>query len=334
MLIVIAQVIPQVGNISAEKWGALGLSFAAALLAILLLTPVAMKAAHRAGVIDRPDQRRVHTNPIPRWGGVAMYLAFACAVLLLSLFLPELLNKRVAGILIGGVLITALGAIDDKYGLPAVVKLLGQIAAAFVLAWPFGVRMIVIGDYPITTDWLGILLAVIWVVCVINAVNLIDGLDGLAAGICSISALTFLVISVAIKGAFGEAILAAALIGTCVGFLRFNFFPARIFMGDSGSHFLGFTIAALSMLQHWKVATVIDFAVPLCILSLPLGDMFFAVIRRGMQRQPIFRADKGHLHHRLLERKIHHRDVVLIIYSLTSIGSIIALFIAHVRMWQ
>lgn len=328
------------------------LAFLVALALSVALTPVAIKLAHLAGVLDHPHARRVHTKPTPRWGGLAMAAAFVAAVLIAALFRHSLLfdpatgvlNRRVLGILVCGVLITVLGAIDDKYSIPAKWKLLGQILIALLLAQPlFGVRMGTMFDIPLISgntpyyitlrEAFSYLLTVIWVVGVTNTINLIDGLDGLAAGISGLAALTFVTIAIAVKpeAAFGEAVLAAALAGACIGFLRYNFNPAKVFMGDAGSHFLGFTIASLSILQNWKVATGIAFGVPVLVLAVPIFDTLFAIVRRLRRGQPIFSPDKGHLHHRLLNLGLNQRAVVLTIYLMTIVGCFLALLLAKVR---
>ncbi|MHB9132092.1 MAG: MraY family glycosyltransferase [Armatimonadota bacterium] len=323
---------------SLEKLALVTAAFLIALLGVILLTPVAMRLAAIAGVMDYPHARRVHTKPTPRWGGLAMYTSFLLTVLLVTpmrhiLFDQSMLNGKVMGILVGGLLMTTLGALDDKFNVPAKVKLFGQIFSAIVLVLPvFGVRMAVAFDADLPW-WLGMALTVIWVVAVTNTINLIDGLDGLAAGISGLAAMTFVIISLGMKGAIGEAILAAALVGVCAGFLRYNFHPAKVFMGDAGSHFLGFTIAALSILQNWKVATGLAFAVPILILAVPIFDTAFAIIRRLRRGQPIFSPDKGHLHHRLLNLGLDQRSVVLTIYLLTAIGCLLALFLARYRLW-
>lgn len=328
-------------------------AFLAAVILAVLLTPVAMRLARTAGVMDQPHARRVHTKPTPRWGGLAMYAAFAVTVLLImplrAKFFPiegeSAFNPRIIGILVCGALITALGALDDKYSLPAKVKLLGQIAIAVLLTLPFfGVRMIVAFDIPfigihahqisIWREAMGYIFTVVWVVAITNTINLIDGLDGLAAGVSGLASLTFVTIALVLKPqmAIGEAILAAGVAGACLGFLRYNFNPAKVFMGDAGSHFLGFTIAALSILQNWKVAAGITIAIPVFILAVPIFDTAFAIVRRLRRGQPIFSPDKGHLHHRLLNLGMNQRQVVLCIYLLTVAGCVLALFLSHIRL--
>jgi UDP-GlcNAc:undecaprenyl-phosphate GlcNAc-1-phosphate transferase len=249
-----------------------------------------------------------------------------------------MINSRVAGIVIGGVLVTILGAIDDKYSVSPKVKLLGQIICAAVMVICFNVRPLVIFDFDLINnpnlEIYSYIIGIIWVVAITNTINLIDGLDGLAAGTCGIVAMTFVTIAMVTREASGEAMLAAALAGVCLGFLRYNFNPARVFMGDAGSHFLGFTIAGLSLLHNWKVATGVAFAVPILVLAVPIFDTLFAIIRRAWRHQPIFSADKGHLHHRLLALGMNQRLVVLTIYLLTAVCCIVAVILARGRMPQ
>ncbi|HOS43436.1 MAG TPA: MraY family glycosyltransferase [Armatimonadota bacterium] len=318
--------------ISGDKLALIVLAFFAALAFALLLVPLSMRLAERLGVVDQPHARRVHTKPTPRWGGLGMYAAFALAVGLMLFFHDSLSNNRVWGLLVGATLMTALGALDDKFQIPAWAKLLGQLlAAALVTLDVFGLRMVVLLDWDLP-KWLGVTLSVVWIVGVTNTINLIDGLDGLAAGVSAIATFTFLVIAlVAMESSFGFVLLTAALVGTCAGFLRFNFHPAKVFMGDAGSHFLGFTIAALSILQNWEVAAAAALAVPLLILAVPIFDTVFAIIRRLWRRQPIFMPDRGHLHHRLLALGMNQRLVVLTIYVLTGLGCTAAVWLA---LWR
>jgi UDP-GlcNAc:undecaprenyl-phosphate GlcNAc-1-phosphate transferase len=313
----------------------------------LLLTPWAMRLAERAGALDQPGGRHVHTKPTPRWGGLAMFAGFAITVLVAvgvavamaaldgrpGIWENEESRRKLLGLLLGGAIITALGAIDDRFGVPAKIKLLGQVGAACLLP-AFGFSFAVVFGYDLTGPVggpVGMVLTVLWVVAITNAINLIDGLDGLAAGISGLAGLTFVVIALAVKGAPLQGMLAAAVAGACIGFLRHNFNPARVFMGDAGSHFLGFTIGALSVWQNWKVATGVAYAVPILILAVPILDTGFAIIRRLRRRQPIFSADKGHLHHRLLNLGLNQRQVVLIIYVLTALGCALALLLSRTR---
>lgn len=304
------------------------LGMVVALLGTLLLTPVSMMLARVAGVIDYPATRRIHERPTPRWGGMAMCAAFVIAIGLTALFMPGFMDRRITGVLVCAVAMTTLGALDDKYGLSAPQKLLGQIVCATVLVLPWcGVR-IEVAWYQHLHPLIGSLATVAWVVLVTNAINLIDGLDGLAAGIACITALTFVIISAVLRGMLAESVLAAAMVGVCLGLLYYNFHPAKVFIGDAGSHFLGVTIAALSILQHVKTPTGITLFVPILALAVPLVDTTFAILRRLYHRQPILAPDKGHLHHRLLSLGWQQKRVVLTIYLLAIIGCGFAFLVA------
>ena len=303
-----------------------GLGFAIALLIALMMTPWVKKLAFKVGAIDKPNARKVHTRIMPRLGGLAIYAAFVVGFLLLYPFLPEgLLNtydmNLIKGLLVGGTIIVLLGALDDRFELSAKVKLLGQIAAACVVVFGFGIKInllnIPFGDtmQPVA-EWLAIPLTIFWIVGCTNAINLIDGLDGLAAGVSAIAIGTILVMA-SLMGSEPVILVSALLLGGVIGFLVFNFHPAKIFMGDSGSLFLGFALATLSMLGFKQVA-VVSFVTPLLIIGVPLSDTFFAIVRRMVNKKPIFAPDKGHLHHCLRELGYSHRRTVLIIYGIAA----------------
>lgn len=287
----------------------------------LLVTPVVKKYAFKLGALDRPDQRKVHKQVMPRLGGLAIYLSFVAAVLLTLELTPQ-----VCGLLVGGTLIIILGFMDDTRGLSPRMKLAGQIAAAAAVI-PFGLEVEFLtnpfsNEMPIALGYLSIPVTVLWVVSVTNAVNLIDGLDGLAGGTSFISALTLagvVWIETTTSGVFpgqSEAVaLALILAASVIGFLRYNFYPAQIFLGDSGSMFLGFSMAALSIMGMAKSATFISVIIPVVILGIPLLDTVFAIVRRYCGRRPIFQPDKEHLHHRLLQMGLSHRQAVLSIYG-------------------
>jgi UDP-GlcNAc:undecaprenyl-phosphate/decaprenyl-phosphate GlcNAc-1-phosphate transferase len=303
-----------------------GLGFAIALLIALMMTPWVKKLAFKVGAIDKPNARKVHTRIMPRLGGLAIYAAFVVGFLLLYPFLPEgLLNtydmNLIKGLLVGGTIIVLIGALDDRFELSAKVKLLGQIAAACVVVFGFGIKInllnIPFGDtmQPVA-EWLAIPLTIFWIVGCTNAINLIDGLDGLAAGVSAIAIGTILVMA-SLMGSEPVILVSALLLGGVIGFLVFNFHPAKIFMGDSGSLFLGFALATLSMLGFKQVA-VVSFVTPLLIIGVPLSDTFFAIVRRMVNKKPIFAPDKGHLHHCLRELGYSHRRTVLIIYGIAA----------------
>jgi UDP-GlcNAc:undecaprenyl-phosphate GlcNAc-1-phosphate transferase len=280
-----------------------------------VLTPYIKKLAFKIGAVDKPDMRKVHKRIMPRLGGLAIYIAFVIACLA-----SMELTMDLVGILIGGTMITVLGVLDDVYQLPAKVKLLGQIAAACVLVL-FDIRIEWVNN-PLGgffyLDMLSIPFTILWVISFTNVVNLIDGLDGLAAGVSAIASLTVILVAIQM-GYFHVALLTAALAGAIIGFIRYNFNPATIFMGDTGSMFLGYMLAAISIYGAVKTATTIALIVPAIALGLPILDTAFAIMRRYVNGKPIFQPDKGHLHHRLLDTGMSHKEVVLFMYGITAI---------------
>ncbi|MGG1314810.1 MraY family glycosyltransferase [Cohnella laeviribosi] len=307
--------------------------FALALALSLALTPLVRKLAFKVGAMDVPDQRKVHTRIMPRLGGVAIYAAFTASILLFLPVLPDnFLNaydrNLIWALLAGGTLIVLLGALDDRFTLSAKLKLLVQIAAACVVVFGFDIKINLV-NVPFGSamqpvgEWLSIPLTILWIVGVTNAINLIDGLDGLAAGVSAIAIGTILVMS-ALMGQEAVILLSVVLLGAVIGFLKYNFHPAKIFMGDSGSLFLGFTLAMLSMLG-FKQITVVSFVTPLLIIGVPLSDTFFAIVRRWIQKKPIFAPDKGHLHHCLQQLGFSHRKTVLIIYGIAAFFGVCAI---------
>jgi UDP-GlcNAc:undecaprenyl-phosphate GlcNAc-1-phosphate transferase len=310
-----------------------GIGFLVALLMALGLTPVVKRFAIRVGAVDAPNQRKVHTRIMPRLGGLAIYLAFVGAF---SVALPLMEGYKphvIWGLLIGGTIVTIVGALDDRFDLLPKWKLLGQIAAASVVV-SFGLKVDFI-NMPFgegtQMGWLSIPLTIFWIVGVTNAINLIDGLDGLAAGVSAIATGTIFVLAL-IMGSVTVALLSAVLLGSILGFLVFNFHPAKIFMGDSGALFLGFSLATLSVLG-FKQATLISFVVPIFILGVPLSDTFFAIVRRTLNKTPISAADKNHLHHCLLGLGLSHRNSVLVIYGIAAMFALSAILLSTVVQW-
>lgn len=306
------------------------------LIALLLatgLTPLVKKFAIKVGAVDVPNARKVHTRIMPRMGGLGIYAAFVLALLALMPFIPDTLfgsardGNLVKALLAGGSVIVLVGALDDRFELSAKVKLVGQIIAACVVVFGFDLTVnfvnVPFGDkYWAIESWIAIPLTIFWIVGVTNAINLIDGLDGLAAGVSGISIATILVMAV-FMGNPAVILLCSILLGSIVGFLFFNFHPAKIFMGDTGSLFLGFSLAVLSMLGFKQIA-IVSFITPLLIIGVPLSDTFFAIIRRWLQKKPIFAPDKGHLHHCLRELGFSHRKTVLIIYGIAAFFGVLA----------
>ena len=295
-----------------------------ALVVTWVLTPIVRRMSIELGLVDEPGGRKVHAEPIPRLGGVALFIGFMTAIGVEALG-ERLLGwngtlfdagPEVLGVVTGMAVIFVVGFIDDLFTLNPGPKFVGQIAAAAIVI-ASGLRIDFIGD-PfggglIALGLLGIPVTLIYIAGFTNVINLIDGLDGLAAGVCAIAATTFLVIA-AQGNRLEAAAFAAALIGACLGFLWFNFHPASIFMGDSGAMFLGFSLAAISLLGVMKSIAAIALAVPLLIIGVPIFDTASAIVRRLRHKRPIQEADRGHIHHRLLGQGFDQRQTVIIIY--------------------
>ena len=291
---------------------ATGISFAS--------TPLVKSFAYKVGAIDVPkDNRRMHKKPIPRLGGLAIFLGFIFSVLIFAD-----INRQIQGILLGAVMIVILGVLDDIMTLRALPKFLIQIAAAGVAVYHGNVIQYI--SNPVLTSaspylnlgsW-AIPITIIWIVAITNAVNFIDGLDGLAVGVSAISSGTLLVIAMLVSEG-NVAIIMAALLGGCLGFIPYNLNPAKIFMGDTGSTFLGYILATLSIQGLFKLYAIISFAVPFLILSLPIFDICFAIFRRLAKGQNPMQADRGHVHHRLIDMGFNQKQAVAIIYMITAI---------------
>jgi len=290
------------------------LAFAIGLILSWVLTPYVKKLAFRLGAVDKPNARKVHHTIMARLGGLAIYLGFmAGAITCMQL------TKDVVGILVGGTIITIVGIADDIFQLTAKAKLLGQIVAALVLVG-FGVRIEWLnnpfGGY-FYLDYLSIPFTVFWVVSFTNVVNLMDGLDGLAAGVSAIASVTIILVALQ-QGLYPVAVITAALAGATLGFVRYNFNPATIFMGDTGSLFLGYMLAAISIYGAVKSAATIALIVPAIALGLPIMDTAFAIARRYLNGKPIFQPDKGHIHHRLLAMGFSQRQAVIFMYLISA----------------
>lgn len=311
------------------------IAFLAALFVSILITPGVIKFAAATGAMDKPDARKVHKKPIPRIGGIGIYAAFMVSVILTTIMADiegESL-KEIIGLIVSGSFIVFVGIVDDYKNLAAKRKLLGQIIAAMILVLLFDVRIDFItdplGDY-IYLEWFAVPVTIFWLVGLTNTVNLIDGLDGLAAGVASIAAITIML--VALKQSFLlVAILTAALAGAACGFLFYNSHPARIFMGDTGSMFLGFMLAGISVIGAVKSTTTIALVVPILALGVPILDTAFAIIRRLLGGQPIFKPDKGHLHHRLLSIGFTQRQAVYLMYVISALLGLSAVAMTEVN---
>lgn len=303
--------------------------FLTAFFLAMIFTPVAIKIAPKIGAVDIPkDGRRMHTKPMPRFGGLAIFIGTTAAFVLFLRSEPAYL-----GIIIGGALIYVLGIIDDLRGMPAKVKLVGQIVCASV-AYGFGVRISFItahfaGEGHIFFGGaLCYFVTVIWIVGITNTINLIDGLDGLAAGVSAIASLC-IAYTAYVHGYYPATFAMLAVAGGALGFLPFNFHPAKIFMGDGGSLFLGFMLASISAAGSLKGSALIATAIPVLVLGIPIFDTAFAILRRFVNHRPIMEADKGHLHHRLIAEGLGQRRAVLMLYGISAIMGVAAVLLSR-----
>lgn len=298
------------------------LAFIISTILSVVLTPLVKRFAIKIDVIDVPkDKRRVHKKPVPLLGGIAIYLSFLFTVIIKK----GALTNPEKGILIGATIIVIAGFLDDKYELRPIYKLFFQILSAIILI-SFDLRIInITNPFSNSNPWLstGLLsipLTLVWVVGITNAINLIDGLDGLAAGVALISSVTLFIIAVmSIDIRYEAAFLTAVLSGAILGFLPYNFNPASIFMGDTGAQLLGFLLAAISIEGAIKSAATVAISVPILALGIPIYDTLFAMIRRKVNGKSIMEADRGHLHHRLLDMGLNQRQAVLIMYIISAI---------------
>ena len=317
---------------STKEMLCLAFAFVIAFLLSLATTPLAKLVAYIIGAVDIPrDGRRMHKKPIPRCGGLAIIFGFMASVLC---FGPP--TRGLAAMMIGAGIIAVMGVVDDCKNLDAKIKFAIQILAALIVVVVGNYRIEVMTNPNIFTDnpyivfpwWMSGIVSVLWIVFITNAVNFIDGLDGLAAGVSAIMSVTLVFIAVR-AGEYSVAVVGTALMGACFGFLPFNFNPAKIFMGDTGSTFLGFILATLSIQGVFKSYAIISFAVPILIMGLPLFDAMFAMIRRIAKGQSPMTADRGHLHHRLIDMGFSQKQSVLILYGISGILGITAVMLAE-----
>lgn len=289
-------------------------AFVIALIVTYICTPLVRMLAVKIGAIDAPDARKVHQVSIPRLGGLAIYIGY-----MVSLLYNVKDISSVKGLLIGSVILVAVGIWDDVKQIGPKTKLLGQIVAALMLPiFDNAIHFISIGDHMLYLEYLSIPLTVFWIVGFTNIVNLIDGLDGLAAGISLIACIAICIVTLQM-GQVDLACITLALAGAACGFLRYNFNPAKIFMGDTGSMLLGYTMAAISVMGSVKTAATVGLVVPVIVLGLPILDTLFAIVRRRINGRPVFQPDKGHLHHRLLAMGLTQKQAVLLMYAITAV---------------
>jgi len=312
--------------------------FLGSTLLALLITPLMIWLARKLNAVDPPDVRTVHSKPIPRIGGVAIFLS-AMPLIVTVLFLDDAVGERfrdiqvqLVALLCSAMFIFLIGLADDLKGLPARFKFLAELFAAVVLYW-MRVRITNIGitdALVLHLGWWGCPLTLLWVVGITNAVNLSDGLDGLAAGIGAI-ACGVIALFAMYSGQVVMAVLMLALLGSLTGFLFFNFNPAKIFMGDCGSLFLGFTIAAASIICASKSSALVGLTLPMLALGIPIFDTLFSMLRRFLERRSLFAPDRSHFHHRLLDLGLKQRHVVVAIYMLTAVASGLGMFMMATR---
>ena len=310
------------------------LGFLVALAISFLITPLIRERALAMGLVDKPDERRIHKTPTPRLGGIAILVSIVITSILYLIIFGRYTTSRIdiielEGIAVGGILIFFIGLLDDIKPLNAWFKLSGQIFAA-TSAWFLGVKIEFLAnpiyyiDHVHTSTFqlseaISLIVTVIWLVAISNAINLIDGVDGLAVGVCLIGAITTwaVAMSPSINQPAG-AIFAATMAGACLGFLRYNFNPARMFLGDSGSYLLGFILGCVSCLGLAKKVTVVVISpILLLILVVPLIDTIYAIFRRAKNKKDIFKPDLEHVHHKLLNSGFTQKQVTYLLYSVT-----------------
>ncbi|TSJ65708.1 undecaprenyl/decaprenyl-phosphate alpha-N-acetylglucosaminyl 1-phosphate transferase [Allobacillus salarius] len=319
-------------------------AFIISLLAALLITPLVRKLAIVFNIVDQPDERKIHTMEQPYLGGIAIFLG---VMITYMMFWPN--HDHQLAVILGAVVMLIVGFLDDKYNLKPVVKLIGQfIAASIIVASDLLIERINIpflGEVELGN--LSVIITIIWIIAVANAINLIDGLDGLAAGVTTIALLSIGVTAI-LDANYVVAFLCIITIGSNLGFLYHNFYPSKIYMGDSGSLFLGYMIAVISMLGLFKNVTLFSFFIPLIILAVPILDTIFVMYTRAKDGESIMLGDRKHLHYRLIDSGLSHRGAVLVIYAFSGlfgalgvlfsyspinavlIGAMVALFLVHV----
>ncbi|MFC0187333.1 glycosyltransferase family 4 protein [Fictibacillus aquaticus] len=296
----------------------------------IILTPYVIKLSYKIGAVDKPNKRKVHDRIVPRLGGLAIYGGIAGAFL----YILSVIDLSYS-ILIASTVIVATGIIDDRYNIRPWQKLLGQmIATVIVLADGFSINYITIpftDGYSLeVSSWMALPISFIWIIGITNAINLIDGLDGLAAGVSAIAAFSIFTIAVSM-GNIPVALISLAILGSTSGFLFFNFNPAKIFMGDTGSLLLGFLLAVLSVMG-FKQVTFVTLIIPIIILAVPITDTLIAIVRRKVNKMGIMDADKNHLHHRLLASGFTHKQAVLFIYFIASVFGTAAVFLNNANL--
>ncbi len=333
-------------------WGDIAIAFLLAFITTFVLTPYTIKIAKKIGAVDIPkDERRMHNKPIPKFGGPAIIIGFLLATIYLcitssiegnlELFGVENYMLKLVGFLLGTLVLSFVCFFDDIKGIHPLVKLAGQIIAAGIVV-TFGIRInnfnlpffegnIIIGEV------FSIILTIGWLVGITNAINLIDGLDGLSTGIAIISSVSLLIIFALNGSPLIAIIMITCLVGALSGFLPFNFNPAKTFVGDVGSNFIGYTLAVVSILGVAKTATAFIVVLPIIVLGLPIFDTISAIVRRlinGKSLKAIIQADKGHLHHKLINKGFSQKEAVLILYGISVACGMFAVILFESNIWK
>lgn len=332
-------------------WGNIAIAFLLAFIVAFMTTPYTIKIAEKIGAVDIPkDKRRMHKKAMPKFGGPAVILGFVVSSIYLiivmsmegtiNLFDVDEYSKKLLGMFLGIAIISITCIIDDIKTIKPIVKLAGQLVAAIVVV-SFGIRIeditIPFIGVPELHETVKIILTICWIVGVTNAINLIDGLDGLSSGISVISAISLLIIFILNGSPIIAVILITALAGALVGFLPFNFAPAKTFIGDTGSNFLGFALSIIAILGVAKTYTAVVIVLPLIVLGLPIFDTLWAIIRRlikGKSIKAVFKADKEHLHHRIVRMGFSQKQAVLILYGLSASFGIFAIILFDSGIWK
>ena len=332
---------------SSTEWLNILMTFVIACVATAIFTPFSIRLAYKIGAMDVPkDKRKIHSKPMPRIGGISFIAGFFIATLVMFLFcnIDRSVNFQeinLGGFYIGAIIISIVGFLDDvntkDKGLKPTTKLFGQLLDAFLIVLS-GARILYI-DLPFLeiyglNEILSIIITVCWVVGVTNAINLLDGLDGLASGVSAIAVFSLFIIFVLNGSAQIALIIVAALLGGLLGFLPYNFNPAKTFMGDVGSNFLGYTLSAVSMIGMAKTYTLMAIILPVIVLALPIFDTLFAIVRRLLAGKSIMEADRGHLHHRLVDLGLSQRNAVLILYAIAALFGIFAIVLMETSIWK
>lgn len=332
-------------------WGNIAIAFLLAFIVAFMATPYTIKVAKKIGAVDVPkDERRMHKKAMPKFGGPAVILGFLISVIYLlivmsiegsiNLFNEDQYGRKILGMFFGIVVISITCIIDDIKTIKPLVKLAGQLVAAIIVV-AFGIRIddITLPFVQISelNEFIKMIITIIWIVGVTNAINLIDGLDGLSSGISVISAISLLIIFVLNDSPMIAILLITALAGALVGFLPFNFAPAKTFIGDTGSNFLGFSLSIISILGVAKTYTAVVIVLPLIVLGLPIFDTLWAIIRRlikGKSIKAVFKADKGHLHHRIVNKGFSQKQAVLVLYGISAAFGIFAIILFDSGIWK